>query len=150
MHFNLLACLEVVGSSSLSSIPTRVLIVLSEVVLVMLRKRGLWLLFIDPVIMSSGLLTADVLHVIFAISSLAESGLTNARLVGLQSLSDDVAELVGLPALVGVRLILISVEHGRMFHVGLVLRAVVFCDNLGGVAVVVEELVVNHLHLGHC
>lgn len=138
------------GSSSLSSIPTRVLIVLSEVVLVMLRKRGLWLLFIDPVIMSSGLLTADVLHVIFAISSLAESGLTNARLVGLQSLSDDVAELVGLSALVGVRLILISVEHGRMFHVGLVLRAVVFCDNLGGGAVVVEELVVNHLHLGHC
>ena len=149
MHLNLLACLEVMGSSSLSSIPTRVLIVLSEVVLIVLRKRGCWLLFIDPVIMSSCLLTADVLHILLTISSLTVAGLTNIRLVGLQVLSDDVAELVCMSTLESGRLILISVEHGSDFHVALILRAVVFCDNLVGVDVVVQEFVVNRLHLGH-
>lgn len=145
LHLNFLARLEVVGASSLSSIPTRVLIVLSEVILIMLRKGGCWVLFIDPFVTLEGLLTI-ILNKLLTISPISEVGLTKTWLIGCDVAEDILTEHVSIPALENGRLILISMEQGADTLV--VNRAVIYCRFAAGELVVVN-LCVDGFHLGH-
>jgi len=139
LNFNLSTCLEIVRTSSLSSVPTRVYIVLSKVVLVMLlllRRVG-WFLSFDLVYhLHVGLtvLCAEFL----AVSSEAETSWVHflALVVG-EVVHEHVAQLV---------VCFSANESGRL---------ILFPEEDASVvlAVVVVELVgelVYELNLGHC
>ena len=133
------------GASSLSSISTRILIVLSEVILIVLSKGGCWLLFIDSVVTVRSLLTR-VLHKLFTVSSLNEMGLTKTCFVGSDVFEDAVMEHVSIPAFENGRLILISVKQG--IDTLVIDRTVVDHRVAANIAVVVV-LLLHGFHLGH-